>query len=173
MIRVVHPGSGSWFFTHPGSRGQKGRHRIPDPDPQHWFHLFLTQSLPAFFKKIFLFAKAFYDSVICSYELDIDMNIMTHMYMHTYAYKHPGVVDPHWFTVKPGCFILLHVFYSCTTVYCEDRMLICCICIFDKLSVVTGTLPTKRRFVHCNKRLAVFPSPAGMSLTNLSLAGNN
>jgi hypothetical protein len=23
MIRVVHPGSGSWFFTHPGSRGQK------------------------------------------------------------------------------------------------------------------------------------------------------
>jgi len=24
MIRVVHPGSGSWFFTHPGSRSQKG-----------------------------------------------------------------------------------------------------------------------------------------------------
>jgi hypothetical protein len=24
MIRVVHPGSGSYFFTHPGSRGQKG-----------------------------------------------------------------------------------------------------------------------------------------------------
>ncbi len=24
MIRVVHPGSGSWFFTHPGSRDQKG-----------------------------------------------------------------------------------------------------------------------------------------------------
>ncbi len=25
MIRVFHPGSGSWFFfTHPGSRGQKG-----------------------------------------------------------------------------------------------------------------------------------------------------
>ncbi len=23
MIRVVHPESGSWFFTHPGSRGQK------------------------------------------------------------------------------------------------------------------------------------------------------
>ncbi len=23
MIRVVHPGSGSWFFDHPGSRGQK------------------------------------------------------------------------------------------------------------------------------------------------------
>ncbi len=23
MIQVVHPGSGSWFFTHPGSRGQK------------------------------------------------------------------------------------------------------------------------------------------------------
>ncbi len=28
-IRVVHPGSGSWFFTHPGSRGSK-RHRMPD-----------------------------------------------------------------------------------------------------------------------------------------------
>ncbi len=25
---------------------------------------------------------------------------------------------------------------------------------------------------HCKKRLAVFPSPAGMSLTKLSLAGN-
>ncbi len=32
MIRVVHPGSGSWLFTYPGSRGQKGtgsRIRIP------------------------------------------------------------------------------------------------------------------------------------------------
>ncbi len=41
MIRVFHPGSGSWHFTHSGSRswildlGSK-RHRIPDPDPQHW-----------------------------------------------------------------------------------------------------------------------------------------
>jgi hypothetical protein len=24
MIRIVHSGSGSWIFTHPGSRGQKG-----------------------------------------------------------------------------------------------------------------------------------------------------
>ncbi len=40
MIRVVHPGSGSWFFTHPGYRiqGQKGTgSRIPDP--QHWTFL--------------------------------------------------------------------------------------------------------------------------------------
>ncbi len=27
--------------------------------------------------------------------------------------------------------------------------------------------------IHCEKRLATFPSPAGMSLTKLSLAGNN
>jgi hypothetical protein len=27
--------------------------------------------------------------------------------------------------------------------------------------------------VHCKKRLATFPSPAGMSLTKLSLRGNN
>ncbi len=27
--------------------------------------------------------------------------------------------------------------------------------------------------IHCKKRLAVFPSPAGMLLTKLSLAGNN
>ncbi len=27
--------------------------------------------------------------------------------------------------------------------------------------------------LHCKKRLVVFPSPAGMSLTKLSLAGNN
>ncbi len=28
-------------------------------------------------------------------------------------------------------------------------------------------------FLHCKKWLAIFPSPAGMSLTKLSLAGNN
>ncbi len=40
MIRFFHPGSGSCFFTHPGSRiqGSKG-HRIPNPDPQHWLLL--------------------------------------------------------------------------------------------------------------------------------------
>jgi hypothetical protein len=27
--------------------------------------------------------------------------------------------------------------------------------------------------IHCKKRVAVFPSPAGMPLTILSLAGNN
>ncbi len=27
--------------------------------------------------------------------------------------------------------------------------------------------------LHCKKLLAIFPSPAGMSLTKLSLAGNN
>jgi len=38
LIRVVHPGSESWFFTHPGSRIQGSkRHRIPDPDPQHCY----------------------------------------------------------------------------------------------------------------------------------------
>jgi hypothetical protein len=42
MIRVVHPGSGCWLSTLPGSRIQGSkRHRIPDPDPQHcvysWF----------------------------------------------------------------------------------------------------------------------------------------
>ena len=32
MIQVVHPGSGSWFFTHPGSLIERSkRHRIPDP----------------------------------------------------------------------------------------------------------------------------------------------
>ncbi len=32
MIRVVHPGSGCWISTHPGSRIQGSkRHRIPDP----------------------------------------------------------------------------------------------------------------------------------------------
>jgi hypothetical protein len=28
-----------------------------------------------------------------------------------------------------------------------------------------------RKFVHCKKRLAIFPSPVGMSLTKFSLAG--
>ncbi len=29
------------------------------------------------------------------------------------------------------------------------------------------------RKLHCKKSLAIFPSPAGMSLANLSMAGNN
>ncbi len=29
------------------------------------------------------------------------------------------------------------------------------------------------KFLHCKKRLSIFPSPAGMSLTKLSVAGNN
>ncbi len=37
MIWVVHPRSGSWFFNQSGSRIQGSkRHRMPDPDPQHW-----------------------------------------------------------------------------------------------------------------------------------------
>jgi hypothetical protein len=28
-------------------------------------------------------------------------------------------------------------------------------------------------YLHCKKRLAIFPSPAGMALTKLSLAKNN
>jgi hypothetical protein len=32
---------------------------------------------------------------------------------------------------------------------------------------------TKYTVVHCKKKLAVFPSAAGMSLSKLSLAGNN
>jgi hypothetical protein len=34
MIRNIHPGSG---FFHPRSQIQGSiKHRIPDPDPQHW-----------------------------------------------------------------------------------------------------------------------------------------
>jgi hypothetical protein len=29
------------------------------------------------------------------------------------------------------------------------------------------------QYLHCKKRLAAFPSPAGMSLTKLFLGGNN
>jgi hypothetical protein len=68
MIRVVHPGSGSLFFTHPGSMGQNGtgsqihgskRHRIPDP--QHRGKLFcqehicletVSSHLPTFLSKL-------------------------------------------------------------------------------------------------------------------------
>ncbi len=50
MIRFVRPGSGSWFFPHPGSRGQKGTgSRIPDPDPQHWMLLVFFLLILVFF----------------------------------------------------------------------------------------------------------------------------
>ncbi len=38
-------GSGYWFFTDPGSRGLK-RHRIPDPDPQHWIKVRIGVGVP-------------------------------------------------------------------------------------------------------------------------------
>jgi hypothetical protein len=31
----------------------------------------------------------------------------------------------------------------------------------------------KKRVLHCKKKLSVFPSPAGMSLTKLTVAGIN
>ncbi len=34
-------------------------------------------------------------------------------------------------------------------------------------------VPTRPERIHCRKRLTLFPSPAGMSLTKLSLVGNN
>ncbi len=51
----------------------------------------------------------------------------------------------------------------------------------SKLFGAPGTQPMgdrtparqSKHILHCKKRLAVYPSPAGMSLTKLSLAGNN
>jgi hypothetical protein len=38
--------------------------------------------------------------------------------------------------------------------------------------VQASPIKIKTTQLHCKKRLAIFPSPAGMSLTKLSLAGN-
>ncbi len=49
MIRNVHPGSGSWFFTHPGSRGIKGTGSwIPGPVPQHWLSCLIKKMPEAY-----------------------------------------------------------------------------------------------------------------------------
>ncbi len=54
MIRDIHPGSGFWFFSHPGSRIQGiKRHRIPDPDSQHWKNVW-TPPACAFFLFLFI-----------------------------------------------------------------------------------------------------------------------
>ncbi len=42
------------------------------------------------------------------------------------------------------------------------------ITVITAISTITGLL-----HLHCKKRLTISPSPAGMSLTNLSLAGPN
>ena len=45
---MLIPDPGSWFFFHPGSQSQiqgSKKHQIPDPDPQHWFHIDLSLSL--------------------------------------------------------------------------------------------------------------------------------
>jgi hypothetical protein len=36
----------------------------------------------------------------------------------------------------------------------------------------TGYIKRKPEVLHCKKRLSIFPSPAEMSLTKLSMAGN-
>jgi hypothetical protein len=36
MIQVVHPDPDFLPIPEPRSRGHKDRHRIQDPDPQHW-----------------------------------------------------------------------------------------------------------------------------------------
>jgi hypothetical protein len=45
------------------------------------------------------------------------------------------------------------------------------------LHAVLGNIISRQSLIffkpHCKKRLLIFPSPAGMSLTKLSLAGNN
>jgi hypothetical protein len=45
----------------------------------------------------------------------------------------------------------------------------------DILRVVPGITDNRKKLVilHCKKRLAIFPSPAGMSLTKFTLAENN
>jgi hypothetical protein len=40
FIQDPDPGSGSWLFTQPEHRIQGSKkHRISDPDPQHWFQV--------------------------------------------------------------------------------------------------------------------------------------
>jgi hypothetical protein len=41
------------------------------------------------------------------------------------------------------------------------------------LSCVPSNFHVTDQPIHCKKRLAIFPSPGGMSLTKLSLAGEN
>jgi hypothetical protein len=43
----------------------------------------------------------------------------------------------------------------------------------DSTENSTGQADSTVVKIHCKKRLAIFPSPAGMSLTRLSLARNN
>ncbi len=44
--------------------------------------------------------------------------------------------------------------------------------LLQTTSMITS-LPPSRTILHCKKRFLIFLSPAGMSLTKLSLAGNN
>jgi hypothetical protein len=58
MIRVVHPGSGLLSFYPSRIQGSK-RHRIPDPDPKHWFippHSVLLKNINGLDFKIWMFS---------------------------------------------------------------------------------------------------------------------
>jgi hypothetical protein len=46
--------------------------------------------------------------------------------------------------------------------------------VMHEFPFMVSIIMTSRIFsLHCKKRLAIFPSPTGMSLIKLSLAGNN
>jgi hypothetical protein len=42
----------------------------------------------------------------------------------------------------------------------------------EKIKLWVKTEGAQKYFIHCKKVLTIFPSPAGMSLTKLSLGGN-
>jgi hypothetical protein len=65
---------------------------------------------------------------------------------------------PYCMCTSPNLFVLF-IYKSCRT-----NMVRCCCSVLLLIRI---------KCIHCKKKLSFFPSPAGMSLTKLSLAGNN
>jgi hypothetical protein len=114
MIRVVHPGSGSLLFTHPGSRIQGSkRHRIPDPDPQHCIILLSVRLNVLLSSRLSL-----YISPLC-------LSLQVHLFLSACLYRYISSSLP----VSPSTSLpfylslLVHLFLSaCLSLYISSSL---------------------------------------------------
>ncbi len=103
-------------------------------------------------------------------------SVMHHVWrhcLHWFPYKNRCCKKSFW-PCPSSCFHILFLLLNSPfkSAVHLSFLFICLISAFSGRYFTWKGLGLNQR-LHCNKRLLIFPSSAGMSLTNLSLAGNN
>ncbi len=107
-------------------------------------------------------------------------SILIWLWIRSNPWSQNGVIFPERFICCGGFFYNISVqafhqipFLMCPVQYPKGKPANFFLLIYPFLAHFLNISPLNCWTVHCKKRLAIFPSPAGMSLTKLSLAGNN